>query len=150
TGTTQTQQFTATGNYSDGSTKDLTASVTWSSSATSIATITSGGNATVLAYGTTNISATFVGITGSTALTVVSTASLKSIQVTPLTPSILLGASQQFIAQGTNLDGSIQNLTASVNWASSSNAVATISNTPGSNGKATSIAAGQTTITATL
>jgi len=150
TGTTQTQQFTATGIYSDGSTKDLTASVIWSSSATSIATITSGGNATVLAYGTTNISATFVGITGSTALTVVSTASLKSIQVTPLTPSILLGASQQFIAQGTNLDGSIQNLTASVNWASSSNAVATISNTPGSNGKATSIAAGQTTITATL
>src|SRR5208337_5252670 len=81
TGTTQTQQFTATGIYSDGSTKDLTASVIWSSSATSIATITSGGNATVLAYGTTIISATFVGITGSTALTVVSTASLKSIQV---------------------------------------------------------------------
>ena len=149
-GTIQTQQFTATGIYSDSSTKDLTASVIWSSSATSIATITPGGNATVLAYGTTNISATFGSIVGSTALTVVSTASLKSIQVTPLTPSILVGASQQFIAQGTNLDGSIQNLTASVTWASSSNAVATISNTPGSNGKATSVAAGQTTITATL
>lgn len=149
-GTTQTQQFTATGIYSDGSTKNLTASVVWSSSATSIATIPPGGNATVLAYGTTNITATFGSVTGSTALTVVSTASLKSIQVTPLTPSILLGASQQFIAQGTNLDGSIQNLTASVTWASSANAVATISNTPGTNGKATSVAAGQATITATL
>jgi len=150
TRTAQTQQFTATGNYSDGSTKDLTASVTWSSTATSIATITSGGNATVLAYGTTIISATFGTVVGSATLTVVSTASLKSIQVTPLTPSIVLGASQQFLAQGTNLDGTIQNLTASVNWASSSNAVATISNTPGSNGKAASVAAGQTTITATL
>ncbi len=149
-GTTQTQQFTATGIYSDNSTKNLTASVIWSSSSTSVATITSGGNATILAYGATNISATFGSISGSTALTVVSTASLKSIQVTPLTPSILVGASQQFIAQGTNIDGTIQNLTASVTWASSLTAVATISNTPGSNGRATSVAAGQTTITAAL
>ncbi len=149
-GTAQTQQFTATGNYSDGSTKNLTASVTWSSSAPSIATITSGGNATVLAFGTTTISAALGTISGSTALTIVSTTSLKSIQVTPTSQSILLGASGQFLAQGTNVDGSTQNLTASVTWASSAVTVATISNTPGSNGKITSVAAGETTITATL
>src|ERR1700691_6450109 len=33
------QQFTATGHYSDGSTQDLTISATWSSSDTSVATI---------------------------------------------------------------------------------------------------------------
>ncbi|HXW68301.1 MAG TPA: Ig-like domain-containing protein [Dissulfurispiraceae bacterium] len=158
TGTTQTEQFTATGTYSDGTTQNLTTSVSWTSSDTAVAnfpvTVSSGdripGNATVLAFGTTTISATFGTITGSTALTVISTASLQSIQVTPTTPTILLGAAQQFIAQGTNFDGTTQNLTASVTWGSSSMAVATISNIPGSNGKATSVAAGETTITATL
>ena len=33
------QQFTATGTYSDGSTQDLTTSVSWTSSDTSVATI---------------------------------------------------------------------------------------------------------------
>jgi streptogramin lyase len=151
-GTAQTQQFTATGLYSNGNTENLTSSslLTWSSSDTSVATIASGGNATVLTYGTTTISAAYGSITGSTAMTVISTASLKSIQVTPVTPSILLGAFQQFLATGINFNGTPQNLTASVTWASSSTAVATISNTAGSNGKASSVAAGETTITAAL
>ena len=45
------QQFTATGTYSDGSVADLTGAVTWSSSAPSIATITSGGLATGVSAG---------------------------------------------------------------------------------------------------
>ena len=40
------QQFTATGHFSDGSTRDLTASVTWISSAPAVATISSSGLAT--------------------------------------------------------------------------------------------------------
>ena len=39
-----TQQFTATGTYSDSSTQNLTSSVTWTSSNTTVATITSGGS----------------------------------------------------------------------------------------------------------
>ena len=35
----ETEQFTATGNYTDGSTKDLTTQVTWASAATAVATI---------------------------------------------------------------------------------------------------------------
>ena len=148
TGTTQ--QFKATGIYSDNTTQNLTGSVLWSSSDTAVATILQGGNATILAFGTTTISATLGTLSGSTLLNVVSTASLKSIQVTPTTPTIVLGAAQQFIATGTNFDGTTQNLTASVTWSSSSASVATISNTQGSNGKAISVAAGETTITATL
>jgi hypothetical protein len=39
------QAFTATGHYSDGSTNDLTASATWTSSNSSVATVSSSGSA---------------------------------------------------------------------------------------------------------
>jgi len=60
---TKTQQFLATGNYSDGSKKDITTLVTWSSSASNIASITSAGLATGIAVGTTLITASMPGIT---------------------------------------------------------------------------------------
>jgi hypothetical protein len=54
-----TQQFLATGTYSDNSTQDLTATATWSSSNSSVATIVPRtGLATGSATGTTQISAT--------------------------------------------------------------------------------------------
>ena len=64
-----TQQFTATGSYSDGTTQDLTGQVTWTSSIGTVATISTAGRATALAAGTTTISAGLSGITGSTTLT---------------------------------------------------------------------------------
>jgi hypothetical protein len=64
------QQFTASGTYSDGSKQDLTGSVTWSSSQASVATISAGGLATGVSAGTTTISATLAGVSGSTVLTV--------------------------------------------------------------------------------
>ncbi len=64
------QQFTATGNYSDGSTQNLTASVVWSSMDESVATITTGGLATAVAAGTSTIEAASGSVTGSTTLTV--------------------------------------------------------------------------------
>ena len=65
----QQQQFTATGNYSDGSHQNLTSTATWSSSAPAIATV-SAGLATSLTAGTTTIKATSSSISGSTTLTV--------------------------------------------------------------------------------
>ena len=65
-----TQQFTATGTYSDSSTQNLTSSVTWTSSSTSLATITSGGLATGVGTGTTTIGAASGSINGTTNLTV--------------------------------------------------------------------------------
>ena len=64
------QQFTATGNYSDGSHQDLTNSATWTSSIPSVATINSTGLATGVAAGSTTIQATVGAINGSTTLTV--------------------------------------------------------------------------------
>ena len=139
-----TQQFTATGTYSDSSTQNLTSSVTWSSSNTAAATITSGGLAAGVAAGSTLIQATLGSISGSTGLTVTAPV-LVSIAVTPANPSIAVGATQQFTATGTYSDSSTQNLTSSVNWSSSSAATATIT----SGGLATGVATGSTTIQAT-
>jgi hypothetical protein len=53
-----TQQFTATGNYSNGTMQNLTSSVTWTSSVPADATIGAGGLATGVAAGSTYITAT--------------------------------------------------------------------------------------------
>jgi hypothetical protein len=65
-----TQQFAATGTYSDGNTQSITGSVTWTSSNKSVATITGAGLATGVNPGSTTISAALSGITGNTTLTV--------------------------------------------------------------------------------
>jgi trimeric autotransporter adhesin len=64
-----TEQLTATGTFSDGSTQDLTKSVAWSS-ANSSASIGPAGLAAANSVGSTSISATAGDLTGSTALTV--------------------------------------------------------------------------------
>jgi Protein of unknown function (DUF3443)/Bacterial Ig-like domain (group 2) len=148
-----TQQFSATGTFSDNTTQDLTTSVIWDSSATSVATISnvagSNGRATSVGTGTTTIMAVSGGISASTTLTAIATM-LVSVTVLPANPSIVLGTTQQFNATGTFSDNTTQDLTTSVIWDSSVTSVATISNAAGSNGRTTPVAAGTTTITATV
>lgn len=135
------QQFTATGNFDDGSTQ-LLSSVAWSSSAQNVATVDASGLASGVAAGTVNINATSASVTGSASLTVTA-ATLVSLVVTPANSSMPVGASKQFTATGTFSDSSTEDMTASVSWGSSS-AVATIN----ASGLATSIAAGTTKISA--
>jgi uncharacterized protein YjdB len=142
-----TQQFTATGNYSDGSTADLTQQVTWSSSASSVATINAIGVAKGVAAGSATITAALNGASATASLAVTaSTATLSSIAVTPSDPSITSGNTEQFTATATYSDGSTANVTSQVSWKSSDTAVATID----ASGLATGAAAGSTTITASL
>ena len=58
-----TYQLKATGTYSDGSAADITSQVTWKSSNTAIATISSGGLVTNVSPGITDITASLQGIT---------------------------------------------------------------------------------------
>ncbi|MEK7353474.1 MAG: Ig-like domain-containing protein, partial [Chloroflexota bacterium] len=141
----RTQQFTAAGTYTIGITANITGSVIWVSSNTSVATINSAGLATALAAGATTVTATLGAISGSTTLTVTD-AELVSIAVTPVNPSIFRSLKQQFTATGTYSNASTANITGNVAWTSSNTAVATIN----SAGLATSLAAGATTITATV
>src|SRR5213080_187312 len=140
-----TQQFVATGTYSDGTTLDLTSSATWLSSNTAVATITAGGLATGVTQGTSQISATLGAVTGSTTLTVAA-AVLVSIAVTPANPSIAQGKTQQFTATGTYSDGKMLVVTSSAAWVSSNSAVATVA----AGGLATGAAQGSSQISATL
>jgi hypothetical protein len=147
------QQFTATGNYSDGTSPDITTSVTWASTNDSVAQISNDdptrGLATSLAAGTTTITATLDGVTGMAGLEVTA-ATLDSITIAPEGPSVALGVDPQFAATGHYSDGSTPDLTALVTWGSSDEAVAEISNADGSQGLVTTLTAGQTTISATL
>lgn len=146
TGTTE--QFTATGTYSSGGPQDLTSSATWSSSNSAVATISSGGSVTAKAQGSTTITATSGTVSGSATLTV--TATLVSIAVTPVNPSIAPGTTEAFKATGTYSDSSTQDITDTVTWSSSAAGVATISNGVSTQGVATAVAHGSSTITATL
>jgi hypothetical protein len=65
-----TEQFTATGTYSDHTTKNLTSQVTWTSSKTGIATIKAGGLAKGVAQGVSTITAKLTSIMATATLTV--------------------------------------------------------------------------------
>lgn len=119
------QQFAAIGHYRDGSSKDITTSVAWTSSNTSIATIAGSGVASSRAIGSATISATLSGVAGSSTLTVTQ-AVLVSINVTPANPVLVLNTVQQFTATATFSDQTSQEITASVTWASSNDSVASI------------------------
>ncbi len=58
-----TRQFAASGNYTDGSSANVTAQVTWTSSNTTVAAISPAGLATGVAVGTANITASASGKT---------------------------------------------------------------------------------------
>jgi hypothetical protein len=145
--------FTATGTYSDNSTQNLTSTATWMSSSPTQASIDSpGGVVTALALTNTaiTITATSVGVSGNTGLTVAN-ATLTSI-VIPSGPqntvTIANNTSYQFAAYGLYNDGSKRNLTTKVTWASSNQAAATIGP---ANGRAQAVGADQSTsISATL
>jgi hypothetical protein len=76
--------------------------------------------------------------------------SLTGIDIAPISPSIAVGATQQFTATGHFSNGPDQNITAQSNWSSSSTGTATIQQFGTSPGLATGVAAGKTTITASF
>jgi hypothetical protein len=147
-----TEQFTATGTYSDGSTQDLTTTAAWASSNTSVATVSnlsgSQGLATGQGLGSAVISATSGSIQGSTTLTVAAPA-LTGVFVIHANPSIPQGTTEQFTALGTYSDNSTQDLTTIATWASSNTPVATVSNASGSQGLAKGQGVGSAVISAT-
>jgi trimeric autotransporter adhesin len=140
-------QFTAIGNFSDGSTQNLTSSVTWTSSNAAAATISSTGLATAVASGSSNIAAQKNGITSNivTLSVTASTAALKSITVSAPKSSLALGSSETLTAMGSFSDGSTQNLTSSVSWTSSNPAAVSIA----TGALASAAGVGQSAISAT-
>ena len=146
-----TLQYTATAIYSDGTQKNVTRNATWSSSSPKIASISNAkgteGLAMGLAVGRTKITADFDGMTDTADLTVTAP-TLTSIDVTPISSKISIGARQQYTATANYSDGSHQDVTKAATWSSSDPKVAGISNAAGFEGLARGYAAGTVTITA--
>lgn len=159
-GTGSTAQLTAIGSISHGShpasTENITATVTWASSAVAVATVSSAGVVTGVGAGTTTITASMQGfggtivsnqavvsVTGSGGGTQGST--LASVSIIPSAQSVASpGQTSQFIAIGTTSSGATEDLTGQVKWSSSSSQIATIN----SAGLATGVGQGTATITA--
>jgi 6-phosphogluconolactonase (cycloisomerase 2 family) len=162
-----TQQFAATAYYSDGSQKDISSVAGWGSSNTSVAAINATGLASAASTvpatgGTSVITATSGGASGTATLTV---DVLTSIAVTPAATSVALGATQQYAATGTlTVPGgstTTMDLTTQVTWSvaggTTSSDGSTNSNANASIGTATGLLTttsqnteGTTTVTATL
>ena len=122
-----TQQFTATGTYSNGSTGDVTPETTWTSSDPAIAPIDSEGLASGVSKGIARISGDCQCYVEDTNLTISSSAaSLTSIAVTPSDPTVNVGSTQQFIATGTYSNSTTSVITTSATWTSSSTTIATV------------------------
>jgi len=140
------EQFMATGTYSDTSMQDVTTLVNWESSTPAVAAVSNAsgfkGLATSLTTGATVITAVAGNLSDSVILTV-NPAALVFIDVQPATSSLATGSSQQYTATGTFSDNSTQDLTTSVTWTSSIPDVALVSNAT-----ATAVAAGTTMIMA--
>jgi hypothetical protein len=121
-----TDSFTATGTYSDGSTKNITDQVNWASSNTGIATIAAtGGAAKTLLQGTTSISATPLpsvpsdpGVSGATSLRVTG-GNLTSFTVSPTVVTLVNDTTVRMTATGTFVNGSAsvtRDITGAVQW----------------------------------
>jgi hypothetical protein len=114
-----TQAFTATGNYSDGSTKDLTPTAQWSCLLPNMAMVSNSsptqGLATGISPGTVVISASSGNFTNSAQLTITG-ATLASLAVTPVTTTIGFENQQQYKAVATFSDMSTQDVTNLANW----------------------------------
>ena len=161
----RTQQFTATGTFSNSQTRDITSLVTWTSSSAPVSTINSAGLAQSYSQGASTITATFTGpaagtVTGTATFNVAAPA-LAAVIVTDATSvipgsrtslattRIANGTGHQYVAYGIYSDGGERalpnSITTSVTWAATPATVATITTT----GRATSVSAGTATITAT-
>ena len=139
-----TDQLTATGVYTDSTHQDITATVTWTSGNSAVATVDNSGLVTSTTAGSVVITATSGQITQNFTLTVTA-ATLASIQLSDAqSASIAVDTTDQITATGIYTDGTHQDLTNSVAWDTTDAALATISAT----GLATGVSAGNVHITA--
>ena len=129
----------ANGNVMTGQT------ITWSTSSSSVATVSSSGVVTGVAAGSATITATCAGKSGTSTVTVTAPPPVvTTVTVAPSTPSIDVGATVALTATVKDAQGNVMT-GQTVTWSSSNNSIAMVS----SSGVVTGVAAGSATITAT-
>ena len=143
-------QMTATGTFTDNSTKSPLTNVFWTSSAQNVATVSTSGLVTGVTAGTATITATSATVSGSTSVTV-TLANLQSITVSPSSDSVSgAGQTVNYTATGHFTSGPDADITTQVTWSASPSTAATISNTDPNQGVLTTLAVqAPTTVTVT-
>ncbi len=139
-----TLQYTATENFNDGSTLDVTSGATWSTSNGTLATVSTSGLVTASGVGNVNVTAAFSGLSGTVPLQVTN-AKLTSLAVTPLAPQLGVGTTLQLFAVGTFSDGTKRDLTGQAAWSSNAAGVASVTA-----GLISGVSKGSANISATL
>lgn len=145
-------RLTAIGNYSGQFSRDITSQVVWTSAAPAVAgfvNVALPNRVNGQAAGTAVLTATVGTVTADFTLTV-SPATVTSLTISPLNPSLAKGLSRQFSVSATLSDGKSQDLTFDVDWLSSAPTVADFSNDPASKGLAKALIEGTTTLSATF
>ena len=140
-----TVQLVAHGHYSDGSSKDITSTVTWTTATSPVLTVSAAGQVATLTTGTVDISATAGNVVGKVAFTITSDA-LQSITVTPQTVSTPVGYAGQLTASAIFVSGVSRDVTSAVTWSSGASSIATVDAT----GIVTGLTLGSSTISASL
>lgn len=141
---------TAEGRFSDGSSRDISDQVVWSSSAASVASIDATGAISGVAVGSTEVVATLGGATGSASLAVTD-AVIESVQIAASSLSggqisAPRGLTEVVELIGTLSDGSETTLSsANVEWAVSNPAIATVA----ASGEVQFLSVGTATLTGT-
>jgi hypothetical protein len=147
--------MSATGTYSDGSTKDLTGKVNWSSDTPACATINSSGLVTpvkgVTGVCTTNISAASGTATAGTTTVTVSEGTPNSITLTanPTNPQANSTVTFKAMAKFPN-SGTPQDITSSVTWINSDPTDLTLTNGSGTGTLSATSAGKAITVSATF
>jgi hypothetical protein len=146
----ESRNFRATGTFSSGATRDLTAFVSWSSSNPNVARVSDDpstrGRVTAVTPGVVTISVrSSTGVTSTDSngdARVRVPAELVSLRVLPPTNEVPVGIRLSLDAEGTFNDASTDDVSNDVTWVSSNPAVAQVSNIEGSFGEVTALADG--------
>ena len=117
--------------------------VSWSTSSSAIATVSSAGLVSAIAPGTVTVSAVIEGVTAVGTI-VVRLRPVATVAITPTSSTLIVGNSQQLIATASDASGNVLNGRA-VTWQSSNLSVATVT----SAGVVSAVSPGTVTITAT-
>lgn len=142
----EARQLAVSASYADGSSQDLTSRVTYTSSATAVATVSGAGVVTAVAAGTAVVTARDAasGSAATAAITVLAKTPV-SISLSPRAFDVNVDGTQALTVTATYADATTGALTSGVTFASSDPAIAAVSSAGAVTGKAT----GTATITAT-
>ncbi len=138
--------ITATGIYTDGTTKEITSNITWSVSGT--ATIDSNGRLISSGTGTSTITASLGGVSFTTSVTV-REAELISLSVTPGIVSLAKGNTAVLKATGVYTDGTNRDLTNEVFWSADATKLS-VENAEGNQGHVKANQVGISSVSATF